>query len=83
MKSSAKHNGKRSIKHEVIAMVKSLPDNCSIEDIQYHLYVREKVLNGIKAIKRGDFISQEEMERESARWLKSSGQDRRVKTSTR
>ena len=60
MKSTSKGNGKRSVKRAVIAMVNSLPDSCCIEDIQYHLYVREKVLNGIRAIERGDFITQEE-----------------------
>lgn len=64
-------------------MVKSLPDNCTVEDIQYHLYVREKVLSGMKAIERGDYITQEEMERESARWLKSFGRSPRIKTSAK
>ena len=30
-------------KEEVEALLEKLPDDCSLEDIQYHLYVIEKV----------------------------------------
>ena len=73
-------NGKHSIKKQVIAMVQSLPDDCSLEQIHYHLYVREKVLRGLHAIERGDFITQDEMEQESSKWLKSFGRSRPKKT---
>jgi predicted transcriptional regulator len=78
---TTKTNGKRSLKEQVIAMVQSLPDDCSVEDIQYHLYVREKVLRGIHAIEKGDFITQEEVEKQSSRWLKSAGRNRRSRIS--
>lgn len=55
-------------------MIKSLPDDCTLEDIQYHLYVREKVERGIKAIDEGQVVSQEEVEEKVKKWLKSSGQ---------
>ncbi len=43
-------------KEEVEALLKKLPDNCSLEDIQYHLYVMEKIRRGIEmAEKRGPF----------------------------
>lgn len=34
-------------KMEVEQLLKKLPDNCSIEDIQYHLYVLEKIRKGL------------------------------------
>ncbi len=35
-------------KQEVRSLLEKLPDNCSIEDIQYHLYVLEKVRSGLE-----------------------------------
>ena len=36
------------IKEQAIELIRTLPDDCTLEDIQYHLYVRAKVENGIK-----------------------------------
>jgi predicted transcriptional regulator len=63
-----------AIKEKAIELIKSLPDDCTLEDIQYHLYVREKVERGIKAIDEGRVVSQEEAEEKVKKWLKSSGQ---------
>lgn len=69
--------GKEHVKGEMIKMLESLPDDCTWEDIQYHIYVREKVERGMAAADAGDIISQEEAERRVDEWLKSSGQVRR------
>ena len=34
-------------KAEVESLLHKLPDDCSLEDIQYHLYVIEKVRRGL------------------------------------
>jgi hypothetical protein len=34
-----------SAKEETIRLLKDLPDNSTFEEIQYHLYVRQKVQN--------------------------------------
>jgi hypothetical protein len=52
-----------SVKESVIQLVESLPDDCTVEDIQYHLYVREKVLAGSRAIDEGRVQSHEEVGR--------------------
>ena len=49
-------------KEEVQALLNKLPDDGSIEDIQYHLYVIEKVANGLEAADSQGTISQEEVE---------------------
>ena len=36
-----------SPKSEVVEMLNALPDNSSFEDIQYHLYVLEKIRRGL------------------------------------
>ena len=55
-------------KEEVRRLLETLPDDVSYEDIQYHIYVQQKIDNGLKAAERGDFISDEEIEQRIARW---------------
>ena len=55
-------------KQEVEALLKKLPDECTLEDIQYHLYVIEKVHRGIQASERHAEITQEQAEQRLARW---------------
>jgi predicted transcriptional regulator len=47
----------------------SLPDDCSLEEIQYRLYVRQMVEEGRQDVRRGDVVSQEEIEQDLERWL--------------
>ena len=56
-------------KQEVKTLLTKLPDDCSIEDIQYHLYVIEKVRNGLEAADSQGSISQEEVEQRLSKWL--------------
>ncbi len=62
------------IKKEVIDLIHSLPADCTLEDIQYHLYVKEKIERGIKAVDDGQVVPQKEAEKRIKEWLKSSGQ---------
>ena len=64
-----------NVKSLVVEMMKSLPDDCSWEDVQYHIYVREKIERGMAAVDAGEVITQEEAERNIGKWLKSSGQN--------
>ncbi len=50
-------------------MLDQLPDDASFEDIQYHIYVREKVERGLKDIEEGRVLTQEEVERRMSKWL--------------
>lgn len=63
------------IKEQAVEVIKSLPDDCTLEDIQYHLYVIEKVKRGMQAIEEGRVITQEEVEKKVKEWLKLSGQN--------
>jgi predicted transcriptional regulator len=60
------------VRDQVIELIKSLPEDATLEDIHYHLYVRKKVEHGLKAIDEGRFVSQEEAEKRVEGWLKSS-----------
>ena len=50
-------------------MLDKLPDNCSLEDIQYHLYVLEKVRSGLQDARENSTISQEDAELRLSKWL--------------
>ena len=58
-----------SAKAEVYALLSRLPDDCSLEDIQYHLYVIAKVRNGFHPVHAQRTVSQEDVEHELAKWL--------------
>ncbi len=62
------------VKEEAIRMIQSLPDDCSLEDIHYHLYVKQKIERGQNAIDEGRVRSQEDAEKEVGEWVKSYGQ---------
>ena len=51
------------VKEQVIELIKSLPEDSTLEDIHYHLYVREKVEHGLKAVDEGRVVSQEDAEK--------------------
>ena len=53
----------------VLEMVKGLPDDASLEDIQYHLFVLQKIERGLQDAEAGRVVSQEEMEKRFSRWL--------------
>ena len=55
-------------KDEVRALLDRLPDDCSLEDVQYHLYVIEKIRRGIERADEEGTISQEEVERKFNKW---------------
>ena len=37
-----------AVKDEARKLIEKLPDDCTFEDIQYHLYVVEKINQGIR-----------------------------------
>ena len=59
----------QTAKQEVMEILKGLPDNTTLEEIQYHLYVRQKIERGIKDVEEGKTYSQEAMEKQMEKWL--------------
>ena len=55
-------------KHDVELLLKKLPDECSVEDIQYHLYVMEKIKHGIAVAEEKGALTQEEAEARLSKW---------------
>ena len=54
---------------EAAQVLRSLPDDSTLEDIQYHLYVLEKIRNGRNDIADGRAYTQDEAKARLARWL--------------
>ena len=59
----------KTAKDEVRKLLDRLPDTSSFEDIQYHIYVREKIEQGLQDMKKGRVLTQAEVERRMAKWL--------------
>jgi len=56
-------------KQDVERLLEKLPDDCSLEDVQYHLYVLEKVRRGLEDARINGTLSQEEVEARLSKWL--------------
>jgi hypothetical protein len=56
-------------KDEVEALLRKLPDDCSLEDIQYHLYVIEKIHRGIERTEKEGIATQEDAEKRLSKWI--------------
>jgi len=56
-------------KHEVENLLKSLPDDCTLEDVQYHLYVLEKIRRGEERAQAEGVLTQAEVESRMSRWV--------------
>lgn len=58
-----------SAKREIEAMLARLPDDCTVEDVQYELYVLEKIQRGIHSAENEPTLTQEEVEARLRKWL--------------
>ena len=56
-------------KAEVASMLENLPDDSSLEDIQYHLYVLEKVKRGVERAESEGTLSHSEAKQRLGKWL--------------
>ena len=63
----------QTVKAEIISMISLLPDNSTLDEISYHLYVRSKVARGLKAIDEGRYVSETLAEKRINEWSKSFG----------
>ncbi len=56
-------------KQDVEHLLNNLPEDSSVEDIQYHLYVLDKVRRGLEDARVNGTLSQEEVETHLSKWL--------------
>lgn len=56
-------------KQEAERLLRHLPDDSTLEDIQYHLYVLEKIRHGRADVAAGRTYTNEEAKKRLGRWL--------------
>ena len=59
----------QTAKEEVIDLLNQLPDDATLEEIQYHLYVRQKIQRSLQDADQGKVQAQEEVENRMKKWL--------------
>ena len=58
-----------TVKDDVQDLLRKLPDDCTLEDVQYHLYILEKIRRGVADADAGRTLTQGEVEAELSGWL--------------
>jgi len=58
-----------SAKKAVRDLLRKLPDDCSLEDAQYHLYVLQKIERGLGDADEDRVFTQEEADKIMATWI--------------
>ena len=55
-------------KETIRQLLEKLPEDCTVEDVQYHLYVLEKIQRGISRAADEGTISQADVEKRLSKW---------------
>jgi hypothetical protein len=58
----------KSLKNEALAAISALPDDSSVDDIMYRIYVIDKIKKGQEAASQNKMITIEEIEKEIHTW---------------
>jgi predicted transcriptional regulator len=56
-------------KEQVQQILGMLPEDVSLEDIQYHIYVRQKIEQGLAEVEAGRVVSHADVQQRLAKWL--------------
>ena len=57
-------------KNKVLELVSNMPDNSTLDDIGYRLYVLESIEQGLDELDRGEYFSHNGAKKELSRWIK-------------
>jgi len=58
-----------TVKEKVQQVISKMPDESTIDDIQYHFFVLQCIEQGEKKIEEGKTLTQEEVESRLLKWL--------------
>jgi predicted transcriptional regulator len=58
-----------SAKQTVRDVLRQLPDDCSLEDIQYQLYLRQKLEKSRAAVAEGRVVPHDTVKKRLSKWL--------------
>ena len=57
------------VKKAVLDLVEELPADCTLEDVQYQLYVRQRSTRSMQAAASGRVTSHEQVKKRLSKWL--------------
>jgi hypothetical protein len=58
-----------TVKAQAQSVIQKLPDDCTFEDVQYELYVLEKIRKSEASVERDGTVSHDEAKQRMGRWL--------------
>lgn len=58
-----------TVKEDVKQILEGLPDDTTYEDVQYHLFVRQRIQRGLNELKTGRTLTQQEVEQRMQKWI--------------
>jgi predicted transcriptional regulator len=58
-----------TIKDQIRSIVDGLPNDCTVEDVQYQLLVLAQIRRGLESLERGEEVSHDEVKRRMEKWL--------------
>jgi len=64
-----------SLKSQILAVANALPEDCTLDDFRYRLYLQLKAQEGLQAIETGETFTREEVAEQIKSWRKSFGPD--------
>ena len=59
-----------TVKEKACEVISRMPEESTLEDIQYHLYVLQCIEQGEREVKDGKILTHDEVERRLAQWLR-------------
>jgi hypothetical protein len=62
----------QTAKQDVASLLERLPEGSSLEDVQYHLYVIEKIRRGLERAESDGALTQAQVEADLGKWLSKS-----------
>lgn len=59
-----------TVKERVLQAISEMPDDITLDDIGYELYVIESVQSGLDELDRGEYLTHEQAGERLSKWLK-------------
>jgi predicted transcriptional regulator len=56
-------------KEEVLKMIRSMPEQFDLEELQFRLYLRQKLEAAEEDIRQGRYLTHDEVTQETAKWF--------------
>ena len=63
-----------SLKSQILEVAQALPEDCTLDEFRYRLYLQLKAQEGLAAIEAGETFTREEVAEQIKSWRESFGQ---------